>query len=110
MLAVVRGRFCKVTRAPGTSPLFLLNPGRLDDRPPFLNFSLVPDAQRLGRLLQARENLLAQVGKPRANLGIRQRVATTAALSLATMSLGAYWQAPTTHANGESKSPANRPH
>ena len=73
MLAVVRGRFCKVTRAPGTSPLFLLNPGRLDDRPPFLNFSLVPDAQRLGRVLQARENLLAQVGKPRVNLGIRQR-------------------------------------
>src|SRR4051812_41738716 len=35
-----------------------LDPGRLDDRPPFLDFRLVVRGERLGRLLVPRQDLL----------------------------------------------------
>jgi hypothetical protein len=40
--------------------LFDLDPGRLDQRPPQLDFGLVMGAQRLRRLLRRLGNLLAE--------------------------------------------------
>ena len=41
------------------------DPGLLDDRPPFLDFGFLKSAERLGRLLVRRENLLPEVSQPR---------------------------------------------
>src|SRR3954453_6085700 len=47
-----------------------LDAGRLDHRPPLVHFRLVEGAQRFGRLLVRRRNLLAQVLQPLAHGGI----------------------------------------
>src|SRR6202030_886537 len=48
------------------------DPGRLDDRPPFLDLGLLKRAEGFGRLLVARGNLLAEIGKARAQAWIGQ--------------------------------------
>jgi hypothetical protein len=44
---------------------FSFDPGRLDDRPPFLDFGFLKSTERLRRLLVGRENLLPEVSQPR---------------------------------------------
>jgi hypothetical protein len=66
---------------------FRFDAGRLDDRPPLLDFSLVIGAERLRRLLVARRNLLAQIGESPAHVRIGYGL-DDAALSLAMTSLG----------------------
>src|SRR5258706_589906 len=53
--------------------LLHLDSGRLDDGPPLLDLGLVQRAQRLRRLLRAREDVLAEAGEARAHLRIGQR-------------------------------------
>jgi hypothetical protein len=48
----------------GAKPSLRLDAGRLDDGPPLLDLGLMEGAQGLGRLLLAREYLLAKVGEP----------------------------------------------
>src|ERR1017187_2248771 len=43
--------------------LFALDVGGLDDRPPFFNLGLLERSERFRRLLLARRNLLAEIGK-----------------------------------------------
>jgi hypothetical protein len=52
---------------------FRLDACRLDDRPPFVDFGLLVAAQRFGRLLLHRKNLLCEVDKFFARLRIGQR-------------------------------------
>src|SRR5262252_3787539 len=47
---------------------------RLDDRPPSVDFRLLPGGKRRGRLLLARKKALAAFGEPRLQRRIRQRV------------------------------------
>src|SRR5580700_223162 len=47
-----------------TASLLQLDAGRLDDRPPFLDFSLLVSGKRFGRLLVARENLHPEFAQP----------------------------------------------
>ena len=51
-----------------------LDVGGLDDRPPLLDLGLLQCAKRLGRLLLARENLLAKIGEPRTHRRIGQGI------------------------------------
>ena len=50
-----------------------LDPGFLDDRPPFLDLCLLQRGKRLRILLLARENLLAHIGKALARSGEGER-------------------------------------
>src|SRR5262245_13144991 len=60
---------------------FRLDVGRLDYRPPLVDFSLVEGSQSLRRLLLARHNLVTQVHEPWRVAGAA-RASTIAALSL----------------------------
>src|SRR5262245_24977288 len=51
---------------------FRLDAGLLDDRPPFLDLSLLEGSQSLRRLLLARHNLVTKVHEPLAGRWIRQ--------------------------------------
>ena len=54
--------------------IFRLEPGLLDDRPPFFGIGFNNRAESLRRLLLARENLLPEIGEPRSHRRIGQRV------------------------------------
>src|SRR6516225_9746647 len=56
------------------SGLFRLDVRRFDDRPPFVDLSLLEGSQSLRRLLLARHNLVTQVHEPLAGRWIRQRL------------------------------------
>src|SRR5260370_8732893 len=56
-----------------TSPLFRLDIGRLDDRPPLLDLGALKRRKRLRRLLVARRNLQPEIGKPTADGAVRHR-------------------------------------
>ena len=49
------------------APLLRFDAGLLDNRPPFLDLGLLKRGERRGRLLLARHNFLAEVGKPSAH-------------------------------------------
>src|SRR5262249_17167992 len=51
---------------------FRLDPKLLDERPPFLDLGLLECAERLRRLLLARENLIPEIGIPRSHQRIGQ--------------------------------------
>src|SRR5262245_30391221 len=51
-----------------------LNAGRLDEWPPFLDFRVLKQAQRLRCLLTPRKNLLPEIGEPPARRWIIQRI------------------------------------
>src|SRR5687767_15347596 len=53
--------------------LFGLETGRLDDRPPLVDFRLVVRVQRFGRQLLARRNFLSELGEACADGRIVQR-------------------------------------
>src|SRR5215813_4594782 len=56
------------------SKLFRLDAGRLDDRPPLLDLSLMERGERLRRLLLRRHDLLAKVGEPLADSRFGERI------------------------------------
>src|SRR5215469_5432661 len=56
------------------SKLFSLDAGRLDDRPPLLDLSLMERGERLRRLLLTRHDLLAKVGEPLADSRFGERI------------------------------------
>src|SRR6266436_10282892 len=53
--------------------LFGSNAGRLDDRPPLLDFGSLQRIECLGRLLLARNDLLTELGKPLADRRFGER-------------------------------------
>jgi hypothetical protein len=68
-------------------PLFRLDAGRLNDRPPLLDFRLLVGAKRLRRLLFARRNFKALGFEFLTDVG-SCNVFTAAVLSLSMMSFG----------------------
>src|SRR5437016_6535882 len=61
-------------KIPAARWLFRLDICRLDDRPPFFDFGFVESTERLGILLVARGDVLAEVGEALAHAGIGQGI------------------------------------
>src|SRR5215218_11338581 len=56
------------------SILLRFDAGAPDQRPPFFNLGLLKSAERLGRLLLARRDLLAKVGEALAHRRVSERI------------------------------------
>src|SRR5262245_43529243 len=67
--------------------LFAFDIGRLDDRPPLLDFGLLESAERVGRLLVAWRTFLDYVSEPLLHCRVA-KASTAAELSSAMMSFG----------------------
>ena len=68
---------CLIASLPGvnvSASSLTLDVGGLDDRPPFVDLGLVEGSERFRRLLLARRNLLPEIGEPRADRRIGERL------------------------------------